>query len=473
MAKIAFLQTIEYEYLGVTMLSAILKRAHHNTKLFFTFEKNLIKDLKIFKPDIICFAIMTGQHEKPIKIIKEIRQDNINSLILLGGSHPTYFPKIIEEEGVDIIIKGEAENSLLEIANRLDKNKDIKNIPNTILKQNEEIIENSMGKLIEDLDSLPFPDRTIYYEKSEYLKSNPHKAFVLSRGCPFQCTFCFEPTYNKLIKGNGKFFRQYSVERAVSEIKNVVSKYGAKTIRFSDDVFTFNQSYTQEFCKRYAKEIGLPFYCITRADCLNEETVKMLKLANCRALYFGIESGNDNIRNNLLKKNLSKKAIFSAATLLHKYNIKFGTFNVFGSPEETIDNAFETIDLNIKLKTDYPYSTIIQPYPQTELYEYAQKNNLLKENFSFNDIDSSYFHITILKNQYAKELENLHKFFWLAVKFPILKPIIKQLIKFPTNNIYDFIFKITFGLRYMASSGTPFLRMILLSRKMSRHFSRN
>lgn len=473
MVKVAFLQTIEYEYLGVAMLSAVLKKAHHHTKLFFMFEKTLIKDLSRFQPDIICFAVMTGQHEEPLGIIKEIKKKNINSLIIFGGPHPTYFPKIIEEEGVDIIIKGEAEKSLLEIANRLDKNEDIKNIPNMILKHNEKIIENPMGDLIEDLDSLPLPDRELYYEKSSYLKNNPHKAFILSRGCPYPCTFCFEPTYTKLVKNKGRIFRQYSVERSIKEIKDVIDRYDTKTVRFSDDVFTLNQPWTQEFCKKYAEEINLPFYCITRADCLNEETVKMLKLANCRALYFGIESGNNHIRNNILKKNLSEKSIFSAASLLHKYNIKFGTFNILGSPGETIGNAFETIDINIKIKTTYPYSTMVQPYPQTGLYEYARENNFLKKDFSFNDIDTSYFHTTVLENQYAKELENIHKFFWLVVKFPILKPVIKQLIRLPTNNVYDFIFKITFGVRYMVSSGTPFLRMILLSRKMSKYFSKN
>lgn len=421
--KIAFItKPALSEPLGIMYLSAVLKKAGHKTTLIY--EKDLFKELEALKPDIVAYSVTTGNHKEYIEINKKIKQ-KYNVYSIFGGPHPTFYPEMIKEEGVDAICRGEGEKAFLEIIKNQKSKKTIKN------------------QLIQDLDSIPFPDRDLVYEKDEFFKNLKLKRIVATRGCPFQCTYCFNRHYNKLFK-NQTILRYRSPKNIIKEIRKLKNDYDVKLIKFVDDTFNMNKKWLKQFCEEFKKE-NLPFVCNIRANLVTEETIKQLKEANCVLVYMGIETGNEKYRKEVLERDISDEQILNACKLIKKYKIKLVTQNMIGLPGETIDGAFQTILFNAKCKPDFPGFSIFQPYPNTVLANYAIKNNYFDGNFD--NINSNYISTTPLNytEKEKRQFENLFKLATMTVKLPFLAPIIKKLIKLPRNKIFNLIYTGFYG----------------------------
>ncbi len=467
MAKIAFVQDTLYEYMGLMYVSALLKQHNHRTDIFILNEGNdVIKALKEFNPDLIVFSTSTGYHQWALNFAKEAKKHLNNSLIILGGMHPTLFGEVINEKPIDIICRGEGEYSFLELADSIDKGKINYNIEGLWFKKDGEIIKNPIRNLNQNLDAVPFPDRELLYSKYKFLRDFPTKRFLTSRGCPYNCSFCFENTLKKTYAGKGPYSRRRSPRNVIEEIKFVRSKYPLKSVRFIDDIFTLNRNWLKEFLVLYKNEIGLPFTCLARADeLIDEEIVKLFKEAKCEGVTFGVETANEKIRNDVLHKSLKNEAIITAAGLLKKYKIKFGTYNMIGIPGETIEDAIETMKFNAMIKTDYPVSTIFQPYPKLDLTEYSIQHGYLDKEFNINGV-SGLYDTHSLKTDYKDEFSNLEKFFIIGAKFPSTIPLIKKLIKLKPNKIYSLIGLLSFGGRSLVSYRIGLLNGIKMGSKM-------
>ena len=458
MARILFLQNIMYEFPSTTQLSAILKQNSHICDVYISNNKNkIIREVEEFKPDIVAFNCTTGVHNWSIQIASEIKRE-INVITFFGGTHPTYYPEMIENESVDVICRGEGDLALLKFADSLDKKKDITKIGNLWIKKNGIIYKNDILHLIEDLDALPFPDREIYYNKYKLLKNESRKSFLTTRGCPYRCSFCYHSGLKKIYNKKGRYIRRRGVDNVINEIKHVKENYALNTVYFIDDIFNLDRKWIKEFLKKYKKDINLPFICLVRADLIDKEIAKLFNEANCKCLFFGVESGNENLRNGLLKKDLTNEEIITAAYLLKKYKIKFRTYNMIGLPGESVDDAFRTIELNARINTDYPWCSIYQPYPGTELANYSEYNRMVK-----NDANSiePYFASSQLKD-FSNEFINLHRLFILSVKFPSLIPLIKRVVKFPPNPFFDLIFAVSYFYTYVGSENLSILRALFL-----------
>jgi radical SAM superfamily enzyme YgiQ (UPF0313 family) len=215
-----------------------------------------------------------------------------------------------------------------------------------------------------------------------------------------------------------------------------------------DDTFILNKSWLFQFLESYQAKIRLPFICLVRADLITEDIVKKLKEAYCYSVFFGVESGDEKLRNLILNKRITDFQIIEAAALLKKYKIRFRTYNMLGIPGENAQEAFKTIELNIKIKTDYPWCSILQPYPKTAIMEYAQKQGLLLREAGYPRL---FFHNSILDSPNIKELSNLQKLFYWSVKFPFLKPLVKNIIKLPANLIFKILFLLGYAYSYYRS----------------------
>lgn len=460
MARIAFIQTIWMEYFGVMYLSTVLKSKGHRTELFIgTKIEHLASGIKKYEPDIIGFSCTTGAHKIALKIAKEIKSYT-SAITVFGGPHPTFFPEIIEEEGVDTVCIGEGEGALSDLADAIDKKTEICGIPNLWIKQDGRIIKNSVRPLIDDLDSLPFPDRSIYYYKYPFLNRS-QKIFIAGRGCPYKCTYCFNESLQKLYSGKGKYVRFRSVENVLAEINEARQRYGLKTVYMADDTLILNRIWLFEFLEKYKTRIKLPFSCLVRADLISEDIVAELRSANCYAVFFGVESGDEKIRNLVLGKSITDSQIKEAASLLKKYKINFRTYNMLGLPGETLEDAFKTIDLNIKIKADYPWCSILQPYPKTAIRKFVEEHGMLKEGV----IANYFFKDSILNTPEIKQLSNLQKLFYWTVKAPCIKPVVRILIKLPPNPIFDFLFLLGYAYSYYKSQRMSLLEMLRIGRR--------
>lgn len=448
-------------------LSAILKKKGHTTDLFIEgSEKDLIGAIVKSKPDIVGFYTITGSHLWAVNTARRLK-GKIDVFTVFGGPHATFFPEIVEREGVDACLIGECEYALLELVENLERSQDIRNIKNLWLKQNGEIYKNSVRPPVDDLDYLPFPDRELYY-KYKFLRNNPNKSFLTGRGCPYECTFCFNASFRKLYKNHGKLIRRISPERMIQELSTVIERYGAKSIRFDDDLFAVNGKWVGEFLEFYRREINLPFTCYLRANLVNEDIVRKLKMGGCFLSYFGIESGNQENRNKILKKNITNDQIEKTSQLLRKHAIDVGTFNMLCLPGETIEQAFETINLNRKIKSDYLWCSIIQPYPKTELEKISRELGYLTKDYDVDNLTNSYFKSSILKNKDHKALNNLQKLFYIAVKFSFLERIIKYMIHFDLPKFFNTVFYLTYGYRYIKTYRISPFRLMVMGIKLKK-----
>ncbi len=444
MANLLFIQNNQFEYFGPMYLSAVLKQNGHNCKLFVpSQEKNIINEIKKNNPDAFLVSCMTGHHGKDIGFLKELKL-RFSKPILLGGPHPTFFQDVLKIPEIDYICIGEGEEFIVDFANKLDSKGRIESIPNLGCKKNGKIKINPVRNLIKDLDKLPFADRTLYYDHYPALAQYPTKRFLATRGCPYNCSFCFNHTLQSIYSGKGKYMRYRSPENIIEEINQVKALYPTRTIRFPDDSLTINKKWLYAFLKIYKKNIKLPFSCLVRANELDEDIVTALKEANCINVFFGIETGNENLRNNILHKSLKNEDIIKGAHLLRKHKISFGTYNMLGLPGETLELAFETIKLNQKIKNTLPSSTIMQPYPRTEIVNYALKHGYLDKKPDV-DLITGMLSDSLFKIKNINKFINLNSFFYIAVRFPFLIPLIKLLIKFPPNGFYRFLSFISVG----------------------------
>lgn len=410
MAKFLFLQEIQFEFFGVMYLSAVIKRAGHDCDLLiWPQEKDIINSIKNINPDFIGIYATTGPHERILSLLRKLRSNSISTPIIVGGPHPTFFPEFLDNPEVDIIAIGESESSIVQLLNEPNKT----DIPGLWFKKDAQIIKNPIAPPIQDLDSIPLADRSIYYNRYDFIKKIPIKRVITSRGCPWNCTFCYNRDFKKLYGASGKYLRKRSVESVLAEIK-FLKESGAEVIRFSDDTFGFDQDWLSQFLKRYNSEVRLPFTCLMRASEITVDIAKILQ-PYCRCVFFGIESGNEYIRNTILNKCLPESDIISAANILHGSGIKFGTYNMFCLPGEDLLKAWETVDINVRIKTDYPYSGIYHPFEKTQL---AGDKTEIKDKL---------------------KIINLNSWFYFVVKYPVIKPLAKLAICLPKNPIYSII----------------------------------
>ena len=445
MAKLLFLQNIDYEFLGPMYISSMLKNHGHECELALghtleDFEEKIEK----FQPDLVGFSIMSGSHYWGKNMAGKIKE-KYGIRNIFGGAHPTFFKEFINEPEVDYLVRGEGEETMKEIMGRIDKNECFHDVPNLSVAKKNETIHNPLRNLRPNLDEYPFPDRSLYDDLNQ-LGDRKVRNVITSRGCPFHCTFCFEDAMRDMYKGKGKYVRIREIDRAIDECKRLLAETNAEIIYFADDVFGMKKQWLYDFLEVYKKEVNVEFICLVRADIVasDEQYAYKLAEAGCKSVFFGIESGNEHLRNKVLNKQLTDKQILDAAKLLHDAGITFRTYNIVGLPDETLEDAFSTVELNIKIKADYPWCSIFSPFPGTELTDYAFNKGYLGKEFDYDSLDKSFFLETKLQIPHKREIQNLQKFFQTAVLWPWTYPLIKKLIKLPSN----IFFKAWFGLIY-------------------------
>jgi radical SAM superfamily enzyme YgiQ (UPF0313 family) len=462
MAKILFIHKLWYESIGVMQISAVVKNAGHESYLYMDNGSayKLIQFIGEIKPDIIGYSIMTGQHHWALETASILKRKlkTIKPLIVFGGPHPTFSPEIIDNEPVDIICRGEGEGAVLDLMNSIENKKSFLNIPNLWVKKNGEIIKNILRPLIKDLDSLPFLDRDLFYKYS-YFRDNPNKMVMASRGCPFNCSFCFNEKYRELYNIKGSKIKRRGYQNVIEEIELLKRKYKkTRIVRFHDDIFTFDKEWLDNFLKLYKRKIMLPFMCYIKAGLDDEETIKKLSETGCVGVTFGIETGNENLRFRLLNKKISNRQICHTAYLLKKYKIPFYVNNIFFIPEISIDNVWETVAMNQKIKADYVVASIFQPLPGTSINESLFKTGAIKEGY-LNDIKNIYS-FSAVKSKNEDIEKNIYYLFYLLVKFPWITPFVKQVIKCRPNILFSLIFKITAGIDYWLRNRLSFARFL-------------
>ena len=392
---------------GLASISAVLKQNGYDVKLYHQlympekkeFIKRLKEEFSLVNPadenETPRFVIGFSARTTAIPFITEmagwLHEEFPNIPVGLGGYHAILVPnECLNIHGIDMVIVGEGEYPWLDYLNRLnsgEKHYDITDIENIHFKMRDgSIIENPVRPLIEDLDTLPFPDFELFDFENLDRSKNFTAMVMLSRGCLFSCTYCGNSQFRNIYPNKKKYCRFRSPKKSIEMLELLLQKYPfIKYLEFRDSIFNSYEGWFYEFMPMYIEKIRLPFNCNLRFDILTEEMVKMLKDGGCYMIDIGLESGNEEFRTKYLHRTMKNEHMINVAKWFKENKITTLTYNIVGLPYETLELSLETVKLNAKLDVDKVIPNIFYPYPMTILAKTAQDGGFIDESVEPND----------------------------------------------------------------------------------------
>lgn len=431
MRVLFLLEFLPQEMLGPMYLSRALKNAGHETRALFLPDKDWVRKLKDYSPDVVAMSYTTGMHQYCMDITRQVKKHLPDTFVVHGGPHPTFVPDFIKEGPVDAFCRGEGEKAIVELVRRLETGEDISDCPNLVFRDGDGLRINPQAPLLttKELEEIGFPDRDVIYEASPLYAESHRKVFVSMRGCPMDCTFCFHHAWRRKVYGANKveYTRKRSVSHMIEEVNAVREKYPLRMVHFLDDIFNLKNDWLEEFAERWPKEVGLPFDCILMANMVREPQIRLLRKAGCIYARIAIEAANDHIRNQVYKKNTTRAQLVNAARWIKENGIRLGSLNMIGAPGSTIDDEFETLRMNIDCRVDHPLASLLQPYPMTDINEMTQGMGYATD--KWDKFSMKFNRTTPIAFENRHEFENFHKLFPIAVRNPWLEKHLRTLIR--------------------------------------------
>ena len=366
-----------YPHHGLMSISAVLKEHGCSVEMVKitseSFEPDLVRKITTFNPEVVFITAVTTQWDVVIKA-SEFIGSSYGIPIFIGGPHVTSNPQSIHDsEHIGGICRGEGENSILHLIKRIEKHEYYLDTPNFWFNTGDGIVTNDVGPLISDVDRLPLPDLGLFGQES-HLK---YPSFIFSRGCPFICAYCINYTYHKLYKDR-ETVRYKNITKAIMEISKLLDyQPRIDCLYFDDDNFTKNKGWLTSFLSAYSHHFNIPFYCNSRPELLSYDVLRQLSDSGCSGIGIGVESGDSEIRRNVLGRNISDETIVRAFRLAKVYGLETWSFNMIGIPGENKDRFLKTVRLNEKANPDYVQISIYYPFPGTELGDYCLKNQYI------------------------------------------------------------------------------------------------
>ena len=363
--------------IGIGILSAVLKQNGIDVmKLdctFLTEEEAIIKAAN-YKPDIIGIYVMTTLAKNALGLLEKLREVNPKSIYIVGGPLPSLYPGKFAKK-FDYVFKGEAAKSFPDFcrdffnaSNRIKFLEEIK--PSKylgIVSTQMGIADSSVMHLTKkEIDACPTPDREGFdHEKYQELcyeyTGKKRASIMMTYGCPFSCDFCSKPIF-----GNEVRFR--NLDRIFEEIRDIVS-YGYDSLWIADDLFTLNTEFLKSFCTRLIEEdLKISWSCLSRVDSVTDDIVKVMKNAGCNKVYFGIESGNDDVLK-LMNKRIDTAKVRRGVEVFNNNDIDCAGFFIVGYPGETIETIEDTFEFALSLGLDESSFNVPYPLPGSKLYE--------------------------------------------------------------------------------------------------------
>jgi len=439
--------------LGLLYLAGMLEKWKLDVNVVDTFDmpfENTKVIVRKEKPDIVGITSLTDMRFSALTIAKLIKKIDKKIIIVLGGSHATFFPEQILQHypEIDYIVLGEGEHTFLELIKALYEKKDLENIPGIAFRKNNNIITTSPREMVKNLDELPFPAHHLLQwdrytpsgvDRRDWKRSGrKYAVMITSRGCPYNCTYC------SVIAFWGKRYRCRTPKNVVDEIEMLYRQFNVEHIAFNDDIFTLRMERVIEICKEIIKRnIRIQWTCATRVDFVSKDMLIWMKKSGCKNIYFGVESGSEKILQNI-RKNTSIDQIINAYKLCKEVGIPAGMGIMIGNPGENRETIRETIRLMNKINPEGEPGiyNILTIFPNTEVYELAKNKGFINDNYWLTNKAAPYYTV----ENSLRVLENFQLKIYLSHywrKKDFFQIILKLFERFAiTDNFLDLLFRI-------------------------------
>lgn len=323
--------------------------------------------------DIIGLTATTPEITSAINTAQLMRNAFPEARILFGGVHPTLFHRELVEAGIaDFVIRGEGEEPIPMLATAVS----LHEVPSLTWRSDSgEVVVNPLTEGLADLNSLPLPayhklPMERYHSALGAARRSPSLGMITSRGCPGTCTFCYSGMF-------GKKIRYVSADLVFEHILFLKKQYGIREISFYDDTFTSNKRRVIDLCTRLIKErLDISWSCFARVDTVDQELLNVMQRAGCHQIMYGFESGDDSVLM-ILNKRVTSNNYSDIVRMTRAAGIDIRGAFMIGSPGESEQSLISTIQFSTSLNIQFAIFNITTPYPGTELYAWAEKNDFL------------------------------------------------------------------------------------------------
>lgn len=373
------------DFLELGTYIQILREADCNVRVLMIYDsispETLVESLKEDTPGMVLYYMHPSQAAFLRSVAPVLKEAFLDVHFCCGGSLPTLDPdSVISIMGIDSLVIGEGEIPLLDFMRALRKKEEYSSIRNFWFKTPlMEYRKNPLRPLLDNLDILPYPDRSFYPHDRLLDITGGALPMLVSRGCSYNCLFCSLPHYRDIYRGKGEFIRIRSPNHIIGEILELRSRISFSSIVFTDEIFPMKKEWLLEFVDRYQSQVNLPFHVTCALEHLDKDIMELLVMAGCSSVTLGIETGNEAFRKRITDKNSGNEKIINAVKSLKDMGIAVHTTNLLGLPLETEELARETLSFNEKLSPARVSVSIFYPLPSTPLYNYCLEKKYISE----------------------------------------------------------------------------------------------
>lgn len=342
------------EHLGLEYLTALLKREEHEISLIYDqglFGPNdnvfyvprleqwlqdperLVEEICASAPDLVGFATFTNTYQWALDLARRVKS-RLDAPIIFGGIHATLVPdRVMENDVVDYVLVGEGELAFPELCARLEAGKSVEGVDNLWHRANREVVAQAPGPAVADLDTLPYPDKTLF---ERFVNIHDDYLVLTTRGCPQNCAYCCESFLNRLY--HGKFFRRRSPGNVLAELRERQQRYRFREVMFNDSIFFTDKEWLRELLTGLRRDLGVPYRCFGQVRFFDEEIAGLLKESGCYAIEFGVQTVNETIRRKVLRRVESNEQNRRAFEICDHFGLSYDVDHMFGLPGETRDD---------------------------------------------------------------------------------------------------------------------------------------